>query len=147
MTIEYKLVRYNNKSRKGTYIRISSIIKGKRKTGVYKYGFKTLEIDALKNYYTDKFIKQKKTPSAIRYKKQYYKRINEQKPKKRDRITRQAEQYIAKIKKQPKIFASIKTGVTHATINNISNATNTILNQAKEKTLRPLIGDNDTMRS
>ena len=57
MNINYKIVTYNNKSRKGTYLRISSKIAGKTKTGTYKYGFQPLEIEALKNYYTDKYPK------------------------------------------------------------------------------------------
>lgn len=139
----YKIVRYNNKSRQGTYLRISSIINGKRKTGTYKYSFKPLEIDALKNYYHDKYHKKKTVPTPQHYKKNYQAQAQGQTTKKRTPTTRQAEQYLAKIKKQPQLMKEIRAGVTAATIKNAITATNTEINKAKEQTLRPLIADKD----
>lgn len=137
--MEFELKELENKTRKGTYIKIKHKNKPIR---YYKYYGEEGQIEATLKYYEDKYIKKrKKTASYQTYTKAYKEKYTGTKPKKRTKQHRQAEQYIAKQKKQGTIFSKIKKGESYAFIKDLERSGNTETKQAKTKLLKNRILD------
>lgn len=140
--MEIKLKTLNNKSRQGTYL----YIKAPKKPGrYYKYHYLEGELDATTNYYNDRYIKKKKSKSLKRYKTAYHQKTTGQKGK-RTRETRQAEQYIARIKKQGTLLSKIKKGITTAKIQNTTTTNQGTITKAKQELLKSLVLDNKLLK-
>lgn len=137
---KYDIVHLNNKSRKGTYLYVKA--KGKP-SRYYKYTGDTAELEALVNYYDDRFIKNKTKGSSIQYKKAYKERITKSKipTKLQTPIHKQAQRYVAKIRKQGSLNKLVGKGITETKINNILNAGQTKLRKAKTELLKELVLD------
>lgn len=138
--IKIKLTELNNKSRKGTYI----YIKEQNKKGAY---FKYKEgqiIDPFKQYYVDRYIKNKPKGSVQKYVDTYRKRIG----KERIPVTplsRQADRYLKKIRKLPTIQQAISRGITNTVIKNALKTTRSETERAKKNLLRNLVLDKDLL--
>ena len=135
--VNVKIKRLNNKSRKGLYI----YIKQKGKRGAY-YKYKGDEVvDAYRQYYVDRYVKKKPKGSLGQYIKGYKLRVEGRRVK-RTAITRQADRYIAKIKKKrPELMKAIGKGIRKAVIRDVRNAGNKQIRSAKLKIMNGLVLD------
>lgn len=115
-TTKVQIREYNNKSRKGLYIYIKT---PKKQSRIYKYTGQTGEIEAIKQYYTDKYITKRPYATSIKkYKTSYTKQAQGDKIKKPSRIDINTKRYLNKIKKQRPIESIINAGTAKTTIQN-----------------------------
>lgn len=134
--VNIRLVNLNNKSRKGTYV----YAKAKGQRGQYYKWDEDAVIDAYKQYYKDKYIAKKQKGTIKEYKEGYTKKYRGEKTP-RTRPTRQAEQYLRKIKRTPTINQAIKRGITTSNIPDALRATQAQIKQAKKDILKNLVAD------
>lgn len=141
MTLKIKLKELNNKSRKGLYF----YIKQKGKKGAY-YKYKEGQtIDPYKQYYTDKYVKDKPKGKIKDYIETYNKKIAKQKTTITP-ISRQADRYLKRIRKQTPIQQIIKKGISTAVIPNALKTGKITLEKTKQDLLRRLVLDNDLLK-
>lgn len=135
-TTTIRLTTLNNKSRQGQYI----YIKQTKKRGAYFKLRENTPIDAYKQYYTDKYIKNKPKGTVQEYTKTYTKRITKEKTP-RTPISRQADRYLAKIKRTKPVQQLIKTGITNTNITNAQKTTNKQIHDKTKELLKDLVLD------
>lgn len=143
METNIRFVNLNNKSRKGLYIYIKSEGSPSR---YYKYSGSPIELEATKNYYEDRYVKKKlRGKSKKGYHKAYKSVLHKEKTKKRTPVRRQAEQYIAKLRKKKPLLSHIKKGLVHRLISNIHNVSDYKLNQVVKSLLKSLVFDKNIL--
>lgn len=141
MTTNIRLTNLNNKSRQGLYIYIKS--KGQRGR-YYKYKEETT-IDSLKQYYEDTYIKKQKKGSLQQYIKTYEQAIRKEKTKQPNKLRKQADTYLKKIKKLPKIRNALKKGITNTYFKDALTTTNTLINNRKKDLLKNIVIDKELL--
>lgn len=140
--IEIQIRELNNKSRKGSYIYIKSNI---GKPRYYKYNYQEGEIEAISEFYKEKYFKQHDVKLA-KYKIAFKDNVTEaKKPKKKTTEYKQVEKYIKKIKKRGTLNSNIKKGITSTIIHNAENISNAKIKKAKTELVERLIYDKDIL--
>jgi len=135
---KFDIRQLDNKSRSGTYY----YVKFDNKPGrYYKFDGSDAQIDIIKQYYADRYIKKKSKGSYKLYSKTYTEKIKGVKLHKRSSISRQADQYVSKLKKQKPILDTIKRGIKSVRINNMLNVNIDELQRVKKELLYDLVLD------
>ena len=132
----------NNKSRKGTYI----YIKEKNKRGVYLKYVTGSPIDAYRQYYVDRYVKKKKQVSIKKYVNAYSNPSVKRTNKSRNRVNRQVEQYLGKLKRSGRsINSSFKKGISQASISDRRQLSSGVMRNASRELLSSLVLDKDLL--
>lgn len=136
------LVDLSNKSRQGTYIRIS---RSDKPTRYYKYTGSQGQLDATVSYYDDSVTKKTKG-SYKKYTKAYEEKSVGTKPTQRTSVTRKAEQYIAQAKKRGSLNTQFKQGVAQIVIPQLKGISVSELHDHKALLLSQLVLDKDLIK-
>ena len=137
--VDIHIVNLNNKSRKGLYIYVKH--KGKP-TRYYRFTGGQAQIDATVKYYEDRYLKKGSTKSSYyQYRRAYQEKVTGVKSVKRGRVQRQAEQYLAQVRKRGGIQKQFTKGVGSGVVEDILNASKKDIQRAKEDTISSLVLD------